>query len=163
MAEEAAERNVRSVAAIEQDARDARSFGERLIDGMTAFSGTGTFILLNAGYFVVWLALHFLVGWDPQFDALTMIVSLEAIFLALFVLSNQRRQDEIDQRRSHLDLQVNLLSEQEGTKTLQLLVAVCRHLGVTCVDGDDELRDLLERVHPEEIGDHIRVHHGQSA
>jgi len=57
-------------------------------------------------------------------------VSLEAIFLALFVLASQNRLATQSDKRSHLDLQINLLAEREMTAVLQLLHNIATHLGV---------------------------------
>ncbi|HET6367061.1 MAG TPA: DUF1003 domain-containing protein, partial [Pseudomonadales bacterium] len=69
---------------------------------------------------------------DPYpFNFLTMIVSLEAIFITLAVLNNQNRMTRQADKRAHLDLQVNLLAEQESTATLRLLQRVAEKLGVS--------------------------------
>jgi len=49
------------------------------------------------------------------------VVSLEAIFFSLFILMSQNRASRVADVRSHPDLQINLLAEQESTKTLELL------------------------------------------
>ena len=59
-----------------------------------------------------------------------MTVSLEAIFLALFVLASQNRLAHQSDKRAHLDLQVNLLAEREMTAVLQLLQDIAAHLDV---------------------------------
>ena len=64
-------------------------------------------------------------GWRPvdpfPFSFLTLVVSLEAIFLSIFVLISQNTLTRQSERRAHLDLQINLLAEQESTKTVALL------------------------------------------
>ena len=83
---------------------------------------------------------------DPfPFPFLTMTVSLEAIFLALFVLASQNRLTRQADKRSHLDLQIDLLAEREMTAVLQLLqdiASTCgadqRHAGaVARLDEED--------------------------
>lgn len=76
------------------------------------------------------------------FDLLTLIVSLEAIFLRSFVLMAQNRMTTKSDRRAHLDLQVNMLAEQELTAMLQMLFALCRRSGVDVAIRDEQIRDL---------------------
>ena len=56
--------------------------------------------------------------------------SLEAIFLALFVLASQNRLARQADKRSHLDLQIDLLAEREMTAVLRLLQDIASHLDV---------------------------------
>lgn len=88
---------------------------------------------------------------DPfPFPALTTIVSLESIFLSLFILASQNRATRRADERAHLDLQVNLLAEREATKMLQLLRALCIHQGLD-EDSDAELTQLLQQTEPATI------------
>jgi uncharacterized membrane protein len=95
------------------------SFGDRLADRLTAGIGTMTFIYLNAAWFGIWIVIN--LGWIPSvtpfdpfpFGLLTMIVSLEAIFLSLFVMISQNRSDAKDRLRSELDYRVNVKAEIE--------------------------------------------------
>ncbi len=95
------------------------TFGDRLADGLTAGIGTMKFAYLNAAWFGVWIVLNLgviqgVTEFDPfPFGLLTMIVSLEAIFLSLFVLISQNRADAKDRLRSELDYRVNLKAELE--------------------------------------------------
>jgi Protein of unknown function (DUF1003) len=84
---------------------------------------------------------------DPfPFPFLTMTVSLEAIFLALFVLASQNRLARQADKRSHLDLQINLLAEREMTAVLQLLQDIARHLDVRTSVTPEQLRDLMKKT-----------------
>jgi uncharacterized membrane protein len=88
--------------------------GERIADIIAEFSGSITFLMLNAIFFAVWLGLNAFpaLAFDPfPFGLLTMIVSLEANFLSIFVLVSQNRQAEKDRLRNELDYQVNLKAE----------------------------------------------------
>lgn len=82
------------------------------------------FIMAHVIWFCAWMPLNSKALSLQKFDAypyplLTMIVSLEAIFLSLFVLMSQNRSSLQAEQRAHLDLQINLLSETENTKMLQ--------------------------------------------
>ena len=91
---------------------------ERIADWISWFSGSMTFLLLNAGWFALWIGLNTLpLGFehfDPYpFGLLTMIVSLEAIFLSCFVLLSQSRQAQKDRVRSDIEYEVNIKAELE--------------------------------------------------
>ena len=86
-------------------------------DGVTSFAGSMKFVYIHAIWFGVWVAGNIgLAGLNYQFDKfpfglLTMIVSLEAIFLAAFVMISQNRQAARSDIRSRLDFENNLRSE----------------------------------------------------
>jgi uncharacterized membrane protein len=123
-----------------------QSLSERVSDRITAFSGSMLFILLHAVWFAVWIAANLPgVPW-PRFDGfpfglLTMIVSLEAIFLSTFVLVTQNRQAAAADRRARVDLQVNVIAEREVTRLIQLVAEIHQALGLPDV-ADRELRGM---------------------
>ncbi|WP_262058675.1 DUF1003 domain-containing protein [Streptomyces sp. STR69] len=94
-----------------------RSTQDRVADAITAFAGTMLFVYLHALWFAVWIALNEgLLGragiFDPYpYGLLTMIVSLEAIFLSTFVMVSQNRQAARENVRADLDFETNLRSE----------------------------------------------------
>ena len=84
------------------------------------------------------------------FGLLTMIVSLEAIFLSTFVLISQNRQALLAERRSQVDLQVNLISELEVTKVMALVSEIHQRLGLS--DGPDvDVLRMQRATHVEEL------------
>ena len=86
-------------------------------------------------------------AFDPfPFPFLTMTVSLEAIFLALFVLASQNRLARQTDKRSHLDLQIDLLAEREMTAVLQLLQDIARHHNVKTTVTAEQLQDLIKKL-----------------
>jgi uncharacterized membrane protein len=125
---------------------------DRLADRITAFSGSMAFLWLHGGWFLVWIALN--LGWVrgvPKFDPfpfglLTMVVSLEAIFLSTIVLISQNRESELNSRKESLDLQIDLLAEYEITHNIRLIRRIAEKLGVE--DEDAELEQLCEDVAP---------------
>jgi len=91
---------------------------QRVADWISWFSGSMQFLALNAVWFVAWIAINTLSLGVPQFDSypfglLTMIVSLEAIFLSCFVLISQNRQAEKDRVRADIEYEVNIKAELE--------------------------------------------------
>jgi len=150
------DRDIDAVVQIEQRDRDARSEIDQLSAKITRSAGTGTAILIHAAWFAVWLIVNLGgVPWIPAFDPfpfsfLTMIVSLEAIFLTLFVLVSQNRMSWEADKRAELDLQVNILAERESTMILRMLNEISRHLRL---DGEtrDELEELLKETKIDEL------------
>ena len=87
---------------------------------------------------------------DPYpFTFLTFVVSLEAIFLSTIILMSQNYEERLNQRRSHLDLQIDLLSEQESSKMLGMLEAIHKRLGIS--SSDPEVSLLVESTCPETL------------
>ena len=95
----------------------------RIADFLAWFSGSMPFLLLHTLWFIVWISLNTLIlpknpdgtrGFDPfPFGLLTMIVSLEAIFLSCFVLISANRQAEKDKVRADIEYEVNIKAELE--------------------------------------------------
>lgn len=92
---------------------------ERIADIIAEYSGSIQFLVLNAAWFtswIVWNTLPFVPHFDPYpFGFLTMVVSLEAIFLSIFVLVSQNRQAAKDRLRADAEYEVNLKAELEIT------------------------------------------------
>ena len=89
----------------------------RIADWIAWFSGSMMFLILNGVWFITWISLNTLpfgVQFDPfPFGLLTMIVSLEAIFLSCFVLISQNRQAQKDKVRADIEYEVNIKAELE--------------------------------------------------
>jgi uncharacterized membrane protein len=93
---------------------------QKVADWIAWFSGSMPFLFLNLGWFIIWIGLNTLplgfIPFDPYpFSFLTMIVSLEAIFLSCFVLISQNRQAAKDRVRSDIEYDVNIKAELEVT------------------------------------------------
>jgi len=91
---------------------------QKVADWIAWFSGSMPFLLMNGMWFVAWIiinTIHVGLPWfDPYpFGLLTMIVSLEAIFLSCFVLVSQNRQAEKDHVRSDVEYEINVKAELE--------------------------------------------------
>ena len=146
------EENVRIIKALEESALHGRSRAERVSEWITSTAGRGPVLLAHLVWFVCWAAVNVdavpaVRPFDPfPFPMLTTLVSLEAIFLALFVLASQNRLTTQGDRRAHLDLQINLLAEREMTAVLQLLQDVARHLNVNTTVTPEQLRALAART-----------------
>ncbi|NTU74570.1 MAG: DUF1003 domain-containing protein, partial [Anaerolineaceae bacterium] len=120
------EHNIRTIIQLRTKASHERSLQSRVADAITSFSGRMVFAYVHIVWFGIWILLN--TGWfgvqafDPfPYGLLTMIVSLEAIFLSTFVLISQNRLAEETERRADLNLHIGLLTEHELTRVLQML------------------------------------------
>jgi uncharacterized membrane protein len=150
--------NVRVVSRFEQGGLQERSVLERLADAVAGAAGSSWSLLAHGVLFSAWLLVNArwipdLPAFDPPpFGLLTTIVSLEAIFLSLFILTSQNRMSRQAERREHLDLQINLLAEQESSLTLKLLRRLCERQGIPIeeearqLEKKTNIRNLVERI-----------------
>ena len=150
--------NIDQLIAKQQAEQGRRNWQVRLSDAITAFSGSMLFVWLHVAWFSMWIAVNLgLVPGVPVFDEfpfglLTMVVSLEAIFLSTFVLVSQNRMQAIADRRAELDLHVNLLAEVEATEILKKLVRIEKRLGIPMMPGEEEmLEELTQETNPVHI------------
>ena len=143
-------RNITAICEMEKKALERRSVPERIGDTIAAHAGKMWFIVFHIVWFGVWMALNI----DPHgrfaFDAfpfpfLNTIVSLESIFLCLFILMSENRSGLQAERRNHLELQINMLSEDENTKMLQMLQALCAHHKLS-IGRDPEIIAMAKRT-----------------
>ena len=144
------ERNIRTIIHLRTKAAHARSLHGRIADAITSFSGRMIFAYVHIVWFGIWILLNTgqfgVQAFDPfPYGLLTMIVSLEAIFLSTFVLISQNRLAEETERRADLDLHIGLLTEHELTRVLQMLDIIQDKLGI--VDhANSELADLVRQA-----------------
>jgi len=156
---EPVDRDIEAVARLERSAFEARSRVDHIANLITRKAGTGTAVLLHGVWFFVWILanvrIHGIEPFDPfPFSLLTTIVSLEAIFLTLFVLISQNRMSHEADKRAELDLQVNVLAEREATMTLKILHAISKHLGLKG-PASKELSALLKETQLDELADKL--------
>lgn len=149
--------NIKAVSALEREFLEQRTATDRVADGIARFTGSFAFFAINIVWYAVWIVLNTVPRpnfrpFDPfPFTFLTLMVSLEAIFLSIFVLSSQNRMARQADQRAHLDLQINMLSEQETTKTLRMLQAISDHLGIKRGTHDAEAEALASRAAPKAL------------
>ena len=150
-------KNIGAIVKMRAKEERKKSLQDRIADALTIFSGSMAFVYVHAVWFGFWIAFN--VGWfrgasfDPfPFSLLTLIVSLEAIFLSTFVLISQNRAGSIADKRA--DLQINLLSEHEITHLLTVIDAIAAHLRIDAKKGM-EIEDLKKDVGAEQVLDEI--------
>jgi uncharacterized membrane protein len=156
--EELTERNVRAIAALEDEAQAQRSTAAKIVGRVTAFCGTIEFAALHVLLFSGWIALNSWPGLRPldpfPFTFLTLMVSLEAIFLSTFILITQNEEARLTDRRNALDLQINLLTEQENTKMLHILERIAERVGAD-VSDDPTIAVLEQATRPQVLAEQI--------
>jgi len=145
--------NIRAIIKHRERAVRRQTPEQRLATAITQFSGRMAFVYIHIVWFAGWFLLN--TGWfglrpfDPfPYGLLTMVVSLEAIFLSTFVLISQNRMSVQDQERAELDLQINLLTERELTRVIKMLDDIEDHLGIER-EEDLELVEFERDTDPE--------------
>jgi uncharacterized membrane protein len=156
--EDMTERNVQTIVRLEEAAKAERAKSDQIADVIANFCGSMPFVWAHLIWFAAWIFINTLPGidhFDPfPFNFLTLIVSLEAIFLSTFILISQNHETRLSERRNQLDLQINLLTEQENTKMLTLLGRIAEKVGVK-IDDDPSLQVLEQATRPEQLVDQI--------
>jgi uncharacterized membrane protein len=101
---------------------------QRLIERVSAFFGSPAYFIFSVAFILAWGLINYWgtrAGWhhvdEPPFQWLQGLVSSNALVLTIAVLIRQNRMSAMAEHRSHLDLQINLLTEQKVTKLLQLV------------------------------------------
>lgn len=150
-------RNVEVIAELEKAANSKRHKGDIVADAISSFVGSMLFVYLHMLWFGAWIILNTALpkSWhfDPYpFTFLTFVVSLEAIFLSTFILISQNHEELLARRRNHLDLQINLLSEQENSQILKMLGNIESKLGI---HPDTKEETLQQDVEPKELASQI--------
>jgi uncharacterized membrane protein len=156
-----AEENIRAVARLQEQAAKRRSVAERFGDAVSALAARESAVVMHVAWFAAWILINTgrlspIEPFDPfPFTLLTTIVSLEAIFLTLFVLASQSRLTQEGDRRAHLDLQVNLLSEQEMTLVLRMLGELCEHFDLRTTVTSPKYKELASRTDVSQLADQL--------
>lgn len=156
-------KNTVAIAEMQRKVTEARTIGGRIADGITDFTGSMAFVYVHVVWFALWILLNVGLIQIPHisefdkfpFSLLTMIVSLEAIFLSTFVLISQNRLACASEKRAELDLQVNLLAEQKATKVLEMLDQITQQLDQVGsrfnFERDPEVEALKVSPEPQEV------------
>lgn len=145
----------RAFGAIKSHRAAERSWIDAIADALNTAASSTPFLVAHVMWFAVWILWNTgyfgRAAFDPYpFGLLTMIVSLEAIVLSIFVLMAQKRESAIAELREEMSLQVALRLEEEVTKTLQLVAGLYTRLGHQ-VAQDPELLEMLQPLDIERI------------
>lgn len=151
-------KNVEAIIALEEAAKTKRTRSETAADVIARFCGSMSFVWLNLSMFVFWVLINTLPiieHVDPfPFTFLTLVLSVEAIFLSTFILISQNLAARVAERRNQLDLQINLLSEQENTQMIAMLEAIAEKVGAD-ISHVTKVEVLREEMDPEKVVEQI--------
>lgn len=151
-------RNIKAMHELEEAAMARRTGADRAAAAIARFCGSMTFVWIHVAVFTAWVGyntLPWFEAFDPYpFTFLTLVVSLEAIFLSTFILISQNYDMRVAERRNQLDLQINLLAEQENTKALKILERIARKVGAHVTD-DPQVHALEEATRPDTLVEQI--------
>ncbi len=142
--------NIEAIAKLEHEALHRRTATERVSDAIAKFVGSMTFLLLQLLLVLAWSAINLNLipgtqAFDPfPFGILALVVSSESVLLTIFVLISQNRMTRQAERRSHLDLQVGMLAEQELTAMLRMQHKICQRLGIDVESAKRELKGFSD-------------------
>ncbi len=154
--------NIQTIIRLEQQQDNERSLGDRVGDTIGTFAGTITFVVLHLLLFAAWAVVNRGVipgvpAFDPYpFSLLTMIVSMEGVLITTFVLIKQNRMGVRADRRNQLDLQINLLTEKEVTKVIQMLERIAAHLKIEQQVTDAETQELGKVTAVDELAKELK-------
>src|SRR5580658_1256980 len=149
--------HIDSIAKQEQAFLEKRTLSERAGDRVAGFAGSLVFVMIHVLLVLAWILVNDqgvrgIPRFDPfPFSLLGMIVAVEAVVLSSFILMRQNRMAKHAERRDHLNLQVDLLAEKEVTKLLQMVGAMCAHMGLKRLVEDKELSELSQHTSVESL------------
>ena len=149
------EQNITTLSSLRHREANQRNLQDKIADTITAVSGDMVFVYVHIVCFATWILINIpFPGHKPidpfPFNFLTMVVSLEAIFLSTFVLISQNRMAAQADRRAELDLHIGLLTEHEITRIITMLDAIQDKLGIEN-EGDTELKELERQIRPQDV------------
>jgi len=130
-----------------KEIKTLRSAENKAADKITNFAGTMKFVYLHSFWFGAWIIINLgFLGAGLKFDEfpfglLTLIVSLEAIFLSTFVMISQNKQASTSEIRSELDYQTDVKAEKEIDVIMKTIQRIAENQGVKV---DDLLLELQE-------------------
>ena len=129
-----------------------RKAESRVSDRITAFAGTMRFVYIHSVWFGLWIAINLgllgaaLIFDEYPFGLLTLIVSLEAIFLSTFVMISQNRQAKSAEIRSDLDYKTNIMAEREIDIIMRALQRMAEKQGIGVGDLITDLESLRKTM-----------------
>lgn len=156
------ERNVRALVEHAAEQEKNRTTGDRVALAVSRFAGSMNFVYFHLVFFGLWLAGD--IGWipglppfDTSFTILGTVASVEAIFLATFVLIAQNRMSKQEEIQNRLGLQASLLTEHEVTHVLRIVAAISDNMGLDAA-RNPEILDLLRDLAPKDMLEKIEEH-----
>jgi uncharacterized membrane protein len=156
------QKHIDLIAKHEQEFLSRRTWDERVGDSVSSLVGSLTFVAFHVILLLVWittntgLLLH-IKAFDPSpFPILDLLLAFESILLASFILMRQSRIARRSEERSHLELQLMLLTEKELTANLGISPEIAKRLGLGGVLDHHEINQLSEEISVDQMAESIR-------
>jgi uncharacterized membrane protein len=149
------QKNTRTMLELRQEAEKQKGVQQKFAALVARYVGSMPFIYIQLFFIASWVIINLkrvpgLRQFDPYpFPLLALITTIEAIFLAVFILVSQNRMSDLEEKREELGLQISLLTEHEVTRLMNLVDSIATHLKVTGKDQD--LKDLKKDTSPEKV------------
>jgi uncharacterized membrane protein len=131
---------------------------QRVVEKVALFLGSPGYVVGNIVFIAFWILgnitatdLHFKTFDPPPFPLLQGLVTLNAFIISTTVLIRQNRMSRLADHHAHLDLQVNLLTEEKTSKIIELLGALRRDLPNVSDKVDKEAQELAKRADPKAV------------
>lgn len=140
--------NIDAIIDSEQTANRRRTRSEVISDFVGSAIGTLSFVAVQLTGTILWVMINtglmvHVRPFDPfPFPILNQVIALEAVLMTAFVLMKQNRMSKLADRRAHLSLQINLLTEREATKIIGMLLEIGKRFGIQHKVLDEETSQL---------------------
>ena len=150
------------IARHEQEFLEQRTSSERIADGMASLIGSLAYIAAHVVIVGAWILVNTArIGVLPHFDPLPfplldLMLSLEAILVASFILMRQSRMNRRSEERDQLMLQMLLLAERESTASLAIQRQLAERMGLHDLAKDAEISQLSEQTSVDEVASIIK-------
>ena len=150
------ERNIASIYRVRKASNDALKLGERIIDHIACLAGSLGWLYVHALFYGTWAGIavyqKFSMNRNYPLSAseIGLVASLEAIFLAILVLVNQRKMNVVERKSSDLHLQMSLLAEHEITRLARVTDLIAKKLAIN-TGQVDQFEQVKKDFHPDEV------------
>ena len=159
------EKNIETILCEEEERRKHQPAAYKAVQAIARFSGSLSFLWSQFAWFSIWIGYNVTFKpFDPYpFPFLMLVVSLEAIFLSVLILISQNMSARESERRHHLDLQMNLLTEHETTAMLRLMTRIADALQVDPAH-QEEVRRFAHKTDPAAVlGQIVKAEHAHKS
>jgi uncharacterized membrane protein len=150
--------NIGTIAEFYADHEQQVSTTQRFVEKVALFLGSPTYVAANILFIVCWIGANttaYDIGWkpvdEPPFFWLQGLISLNAFIISTTVLIRQNRMSKLADHHAHLDLQVNLLTDEKTSKIIQLLDELRRDMPDVSTKQDKEAEELAKPADPKAV------------
>ena len=158
------QKHIEAIADQEKAFESRKSAMAKFGHAIGGFVGSSGFIALHVIWFTTWLSLNLIPAsrfqhFDPfPFPLLAILIEIEGIFLASFILIRQNHMNRRSDERDHLTLQILLLAEQEITTLLDVERRKSIRNGMTDIANDENIKSLSEPISVDELHRTLQEH-----